>query len=73
MTELPHSRWSGGAPGSWLGRWLSACADLEDLFAHHHLLDAIIEEIDGRWIRVGERWLTDFASCNYLGLDLDRR
>jgi len=27
---------------------LSACADLEDLFAHHHLLDAIIEEIDGR-------------------------
>jgi len=52
---------------------LSACADLEDLFAHHHLLDAIIEEIDGRRIRVGERWLTDFASCNYLGLDLDRR
>jgi 8-amino-7-oxononanoate synthase len=51
---------------------LSACADLEDLFDHHHLLDAIIEEIDGRRIRVGERWLTDFASCNYLGLDLDR-
>ena len=50
-----------------------SCADLEDLFAHHHLLDAIIEEIDGRRIRVGERWLTDFASCNYLGLDLDRR
>ena len=72
MTELPHSRWSSGAPGSWLGRWLSACADLEDLFAHHHLLDAVIEEIDGRRIRVGERWLTDFASCNYLGLDLDR-
>jgi 8-amino-7-oxononanoate synthase len=72
MTELPHSRWSGAAPGSWLGRWLSACADLEDLFAHHHLLDATIEEIDGRRIRVGERWLIDFASCNYLGLDLDR-
>jgi Aminotransferase class I and II len=55
-----------------LARWLSACADLEDLFAHHHLLDAIIEEIDGRRIRVGERWLIDLASCNYLGLDLDR-
>ncbi|MGB7923738.1 MAG: pyridoxal phosphate-dependent aminotransferase family protein, partial [Pyrinomonadaceae bacterium] len=51
---------------------MAACADLEDLFAHHHLLDAIIEEIDGRRIRVGERWLIDFASCNYLGLDLDR-
>src|ERR671912_284733 len=72
MTELPHSTWSGAAPGSWLARWLAACADLEDLFAHHHLLDAIIEEVDGRRIRVGERWLIDFASCNYLGLDLDR-
>jgi 7-keto-8-aminopelargonate synthetase-like enzyme len=72
MTELPYSAWSGAAPGSWLARWLSACADLDELFAHHHLLDAIIEEIDGRRIRVGERWLIDFASCNYLGLDLDR-
>ena len=72
MTELPHSTWSGAAPGTWLARWLAACADLEDLFAHHNLLDAIIEEIDGRRIRVGERWLIDFASCNYLGLDLDR-
>ena len=23
-------------------------------------------------IRVGDRWLADFASCNYLGFDLDR-
>ena len=22
-------------------------------------------------IRVGDRWLADFASCNYLGFDLD--
>jgi 8-amino-7-oxononanoate synthase len=72
MPELPYSTWSGAAPGSWLARWLAACHDLEELFAHHHLLDAVIEEIDGRCIRVGERWLIDFASCNYLGLDLDR-
>jgi 8-amino-7-oxononanoate synthase len=72
MTELTHSPRSGAAPGSWLARWLAACADLEDLFAHHRLLDATIEEIDGRRIRVGERWLIDFASCNYLGFDLDR-
>ena len=35
------------------------------------MLDAVIDEIDGRQIRVGDQWLTDYASCNYLGLDLD--
>ena len=35
-------------------------------------VDAVIEEMDGRMIRVGERWLADFASCNYLGFDLNR-
>ncbi|MGA2165135.1 MAG: aminotransferase class I/II-fold pyridoxal phosphate-dependent enzyme [Solirubrobacteraceae bacterium] len=35
-------------------------------------MDAVIEEIDGRMIRVGSQWLADFASCNYLGFDLDR-
>jgi len=60
------------APGSWLARWLAACADLRELFAHHQLLDAVIQEVRGRRIRVDGRWLTDFASCNYLGLDLDQ-
>ena len=36
------------------------------------MMDAVIDEVDGRTIRVGERWLADFASCNYLGFDLDR-
>jgi 8-amino-7-oxononanoate synthase len=36
------------------------------------MMDAVIEEVDGRMIRVGTRWLADFASCNYLGFDLDR-
>jgi 8-amino-7-oxononanoate synthase len=36
------------------------------------MMDAVIDEIDGRMIRVGDRWLADFASCNYLGFDLDR-
>ena len=49
-------------PGSWLGRWLAACADLEELFAHHQLLDAIIEEVDGRRIRVGDHWLIDYKT-----------
>jgi 8-amino-7-oxononanoate synthase len=36
------------------------------------MLDAVIDEIDGRMIRIGDQWLADFASCNYLGFDLDR-
>ncbi len=36
------------------------------------MMDAVIDEVDGRMIRVGEHWLADFASCNYLGFDLDR-
>ncbi|MDQ1304809.1 MAG: 8-amino-7-oxononanoate synthase [Actinomycetota bacterium] len=35
------------------------------------LYDAVIDEIDGRRIRIGDHWLTDWASCNYLGFDLD--
>src|SRR3569623_1652438 len=36
------------------------------------MMDAVFDEIDGRMIRIGDRWLADFASCNYLGFDLDR-
>jgi 8-amino-7-oxononanoate synthase len=36
------------------------------------MVDAVIDEIDGRMIKVGNHWLADFASCNYLGFDLDR-
>jgi 8-amino-7-oxononanoate synthase len=45
--------------------------DIEALRAAHPMMDAVIEEVDGRMIRVGEQWLADFASCNYLGFDLD--
>jgi 8-amino-7-oxononanoate synthase len=58
--------------GSWLARWLEACAELDRLQAANPMLDAVIGEVDGRRIRIGDRWLHDFASCNYLGLDLDR-
>ncbi|NUR27172.1 MAG: pyridoxal phosphate-dependent aminotransferase family protein [Catenulispora sp.] len=36
--------------------------------------DAVIEEQDQaepRRIRIGDKWLADFASCNYLGFDVD--
>ncbi len=35
------------------------------------MVDAVIDEQDGRRIRIGDKWLSDFASCNYLGLDFD--
>ncbi len=35
------------------------------------MIDAVVDEIDGRMIRIGDQWLADFASCNYLGFDLE--
>jgi diguanylate cyclase (GGDEF)-like protein len=49
-----------------------ALRDLTALKRSHPMMDAVIEQIDGRMIRVGSQWLADFASCNYLGFDLDR-
>jgi 8-amino-7-oxononanoate synthase len=66
LTTTPRSG------GRWIDHWLDGVRDLESLRAGHPMMDAVIEEIDGRMIRVGENWLADFASCNYLGFDLDR-
>ena len=63
----PHRR----AQDTWFEQWVSTVADLNRLRASHPMLDAVIDEQRGRKIRIGERWLTDWASCNYLGLDLD--
>ena len=46
----------------WLEHWLTTVSDLSALKASHPMMDAVIEEIDGRMIRVGDRWLADFAS-----------
>jgi len=56
----------------WLDHWLETCRDLSELRESHPMMDAVIDEVDGRMIRVGNKWLADFASCNYLGFDLDR-
>src|SRR4051794_40120472 len=58
-------------PAAWIDKWLDACHDLAELERSNPMTDAVVDEIDGRMIRVGDRWLADFASCNYLGLDLD--
>jgi 8-amino-7-oxononanoate synthase len=56
----------------WLEKWFRTCADLASLKASHRMLDAVIDRVEGRRIKVGDHWLIDFASCNYLGFDLDR-
>src|SRR4051795_8654112 len=56
----------------WIDRWLETCGDLAALKHSHPMMDAVIDEQVGRMIRIGDHWLADFASCNYLGFDLDR-
>ncbi len=63
--------WGERQHDRWLERWIRSTEDLARLQYSHRMLDAVIDEIDGRQIRVGDQWLTDYASCNYLGLDLD--
>ncbi len=72
-TDLPHLPSSRGRRtlDGWLERWIATVDDLTRLKASHPMLDAVIDEQRGRQIRIGEHWLTDWASCNYLGFDLD--
>ena len=72
VDPLRESGTRGPARGDrWIDRWLAACADLAELKRSNPMTDAVIDEIDGRMIRIGDQWLADFASCNYLGFDLD--
>ena len=68
LRDKPLRRESDG----WLERWMATVEDLARLKSSHPMLDAVIDEQDGRRIRIGDHWLADFASCNYLGLDLDQ-
>lgn len=75
-SDLPVPPSSNGAPrrrqvDGWLDRWVATTADLTRLKHEHPMMDAVIDEQAGRRIRIGDHWLTDFASCNYLGFDLD--
>ena len=68
LAHIPHGRRS---LDGWLDRWTATVDDLARLKSGHPMLDAVIDEQRGRQIRIGDHWLTDWASCNYLGLDLD--
>lgn len=68
---LPRSLPQRRVTDNWLDRWLATTADLARLQYSHRMFDAVIEEVSGRDIRIGDQWLADFASCNYLGFDLE--
>jgi 8-amino-7-oxononanoate synthase len=59
------------APSPRIAKAAQRWADLDRLRQNSAMYDAVIDEIDGRQIRIGDKWLADFASCNYLGFDLD--
>ncbi len=59
------------APSPRVAKAAQRWADLDRLRQNSAMYDAVIDEIDGRQIRIGDHWLADFASCNYLGFDLD--
>ncbi|HEX4789124.1 MAG TPA: pyridoxal phosphate-dependent aminotransferase family protein [Actinospica sp.] len=80
MTDIPQT--GGGRPARRTddgtgaaqtggGRPAPRWSELARLKESTHMYDAVIDEIDGRRIRIGDHWLADFASCNYLGFDLD--
>ena len=71
-TQRPLGHRPPQASTRWIDRWLAACSELAELERSNPMTDAVIDEINGRMIRVGDKWLADFASCNYLGFDLDR-
>lgn len=47
--------------------------EVQDILAHGKLYDRVVTEVRGRQVKIDGRWITDFASCNYLGLDLNEK
>lgn len=74
VTISPSTTLDGFSP-AWravLDQPLGLRSELDRMRETAPFYDATVDEIHGRQVRIGDHWLTDFASCNYLGLDLDR-
>src|SRR3974390_2333117 len=70
ITDTSSMETTTTPPPSEIPRQDTRWGDLERLRASHPMMDAVIDEVRGRRIRVDDQWLCDFASCNYLGFDL---
>jgi 8-amino-7-oxononanoate synthase len=64
-------RQQGSGPALGDPRDSTVVAHPRALRSSHPMVDATIDEIDGRLIRIGSHWLIDFTSGNYLGFDVD--
>src|SRR4029077_250709 len=71
MEPSPNGKPRRRSDDGWLDRWVATVADLTRLTTTHPMMDAVIDEQQGRRIRIGDQWLADFASCNYLGFALE--
>ncbi len=47
-------------------------ASINEVLNSSPMFDAVAVEIKQRMIRFDQHWVADFASCNYLGFDLDQ-
>jgi acyl-CoA synthetase (AMP-forming)/AMP-acid ligase II/7-keto-8-aminopelargonate synthetase-like enzyme/acyl carrier protein len=63
-----HEAPEAGAPDSSAPEGLAGLQ--ERIFRQIPQLGAVVSEQDGRNVKIGGRWYSDFASANYLGLDL---
>ncbi|WP_174870606.1 hypothetical protein [Pectobacterium polaris] len=64
MIEFQQGDWSE----SWFGHHFQ---QLPPVPPSSPMVDAIIDSIEQRKIQIGTKQLIDFASCNYLGFDLN--
>ena len=46
-------------------------ASIHEVLNRSRMFDATAVKIDGRMIKIDDQWVADFASCNYLGFDLE--
>src|SRR5205085_2424493 len=64
MSPGMSARRRGGGPRSsveplpWIARWLRSCHELAVLERSHPMTDAVIDAVDGRRIRIGDRRLS---------------
>ena len=47
-------------------------ASIQEVLSRSRMFDADVVEMKGRMLKIDGHWLADFASCNYLGFDLDQ-
>lgn len=71
-TEVIRKHRSINHPNIHLDKLIKKNKAFLDSLGVNPMYDAVIEEIKDRKIRIGKNWLIDWASCNYLGFDLDQ-